>query len=101
MPSTGQKADYVRSEMRRDPAGHHCHWPGCDKAVPAAVWGCKKHWYMLPPNLRGKIWVNFSPGQEQSKTPSRNYVEVAREVREWIYENYPETRPKPKLEYDL
>ncbi len=56
---------------------------------------------MLPARLRGKIWVNFAPGQEVSKTPATNYVETAREVREWIYENYPETCPRPKLEYDL
>jgi hypothetical protein len=101
MASIGQKADYVRSEMRKPAGNHHCHWPGCDRKVHPAVWGCKQHWYMLPPRLRGKIWVNFEPGQEVAKNPKTNYIETAREVREWIYENYPETRPRPQLEYDL
>jgi len=104
MTTVAEKADYVRQEMRKPAGDHHCHWPGCTAKVPAALWGCKKHWMMLPPRLRGKIWVNFSPGQEIAKTPSRNYVETAMVVRDWIYDNYPATRPSPpdpKWEYDL
>jgi hypothetical protein len=105
MPSIAEKADYVRQELKKPAGGHHCHWPTCDKAVPAAAWGCKKHWYMLPPSLRGKIWVNYSPKQEIAKTPSREYVAVALEVRRWIYENHPETKPgygpDGAWEYDL
>ena len=52
--------------------------------VPPAAWGCRPHWYKLPGYLRRKIWASFRPGQEVSKTPSRRYVEVAREVQEWI-----------------
>jgi len=37
------KADYVRSQGQT--RNHHCHWPGCDKQVPPAMWGCKGHWY--------------------------------------------------------
>jgi hypothetical protein len=99
-----EKADYVRSQMKHGAGGHHCHWPTCDAKVPPAMWGCKKHWAMLPYNLRGKIWVNFSPGQEIAKNPTTNYIETAYEVLDWIHEHYPETRPKPvrpPLEYDL
>lgn len=52
--------------------------------MPAALWGCREHWYKLPLALRNKIWASFRPGQEESKTPSRAYVDAAREVREWI-----------------
>jgi len=31
------KADYVRSQGQT--RNHHCHWPGCDKQVPPAMWG--------------------------------------------------------------
>jgi hypothetical protein len=88
MTTIGQKADYVRTESRKPAGKHHCHWPGCDRKVPPAKWGCIKHWYMLPIGLRNKIWVTFRPGQEISKTPSRTYVEVAREVQEWIKANH-------------
>jgi hypothetical protein len=39
---------------------------------------------MLPRALRNKIWAAYRPGQENDLSPSRRYVEVAREVREWI-----------------
>lgn len=85
MTTIGEKAEYVRAELAaRCPTSHTCHWPGCDKTVPAAAWGCKRHWYMLPQRLRNRIWSAFRPGQEATKTPSREYVEVAREVQDWI-----------------
>lgn len=85
------KADYVRQEAQHD-GKHHCHWPGCEKAVPPAVWGCKAHWYRLPLELRNLIWRTFRPGQEISKTPSKAYVEAARQVQEWIAQ-HEKTKP--------
>jgi hypothetical protein len=72
--------------MNRAPhtSGHTCHWPGCGKEVPAAMWGCRVHWYQIPTKLRNLIWATYRPGQEISKTPSKEYVEAAREVRDWI-----------------
>lgn len=67
---------------------HHCHWPGCDKDVPPAKWGCYFHWMKLPKYLRDKVWNTYRVGQEIRMTPSRAYVLVAREVQEWIRENY-------------
>ena len=63
---------------------HHCHWPGCDKQVPPAMWGCKAHWLRLPRALRNKIWATYQPGQETDMTPSESYLAAAREVQEWI-----------------
>jgi hypothetical protein len=89
------KAAYVLSEARKGPAGkHHCHWPGCERAVPPSMWGCRKHWGMLPYRLRQRIWRFFEPGQEISKRPSREYVAVAQEVQEWIA-NRPIEEPIP------
>jgi hypothetical protein len=85
-----QKRDYVRREMKGAHGGHHCHWPGCGKSCPPACWGCYRHWMMLPKYLRDKVWAAFRPGQEVSKTPSAAYLAVAREVRAWIKENYPD-----------
>lgn len=86
----GAKAEHVREQLRTDRRGnHHCHWPGCDKAVPAAAWGCRTHWFKLPQRLRNAIWRAYRPGQEESKMPSRDYVEVAREVQAWIAANHP------------
>lgn len=81
------KADYVRSQSQT--RYHHCHWPGCDRQVPPAMWGCKPHWFKLPKLLRAKVWMNYEPGQEISMTPSAGYLEVAQEVQDWIETNHP------------
>ena len=87
MATIGEKAGYVKSEARKGAGGHHCHWPGCDKPVPPAMWGCKAHWFKLPQALRNKIWRAYRPGQEISKGPSAEYVAVAREVQQWTASN--------------
>jgi hypothetical protein len=84
------KVEYVREQAAKTPKDndHTCHWPGCNLKVPPAMWGCKIHWYRLPMNLRNKIWSTYRPGQEINKDPSRQYLEAANEVDEWIKENY-------------
>jgi hypothetical protein len=68
---------------------HTCHWPGCTKQVPPKLWGCREHWFMLPPPFRRAIWKHYVPGQEIRKDPSRAYIETARQVQEWILTNHP------------
>lgn len=63
---------------------HTCHWPGCNKVVPPAMWGCKPHWFQLPKALRDAIWKTYVPGQEVTKTPSQRYQLAARLVQGWI-----------------
>ena len=78
------KADYVRSSKQT--RLHTCHWPGCGKQVPPAMWGCKTHWFRLPKHLRDEIWAAYVPGQEETMTPSGKYLEVAKRVDQWIRE---------------
>lgn len=80
-----EKAQYVRAA--RMVRGHTCHWPGCKKEVKPAMCGCSPHWFKLPQSLRNKVWATYRPGQEESKTPSAEYLAVAREVQEWINSN--------------
>ncbi len=63
---------------------HTCHWPGCPKVVPPKLWGCKAHWYQLPQHLRDRIQAAYVPGQEITKTPSRDYLQAAQGVQAWI-----------------
>lgn len=84
------KADYVRSQSQT--RNHACHWPGCSKQVPPAMWGCKTHWFKLPKALRDRIWAAYQPGQEITGTPSREYLVVARDVQAWIAGQATETR---------
>lgn len=62
---------------------HTCHWPGCTSDVPPKRWGCQGHWYALPAELRARIWAAYVPGQEITKTPSREYLAVAREAEQY------------------
>lgn len=79
------KADYVRrATQTRD---HVCHWPGCNKQVPPAKWGCAKHWFALPKKLRTRIWQAYVSGQELTQTPSAAYIAAARDVEAWIANN--------------
>jgi hypothetical protein len=63
---------------------HTCHWPGCEVEVPPKKWGCLAHWLTLPAPLRRRILNAYVPGQEITKTPSKEYIEAALAVREWI-----------------
>jgi len=83
------KADYVRAAPQS--RKHHCHWPGCRKEVPPAMWGCNTHWFKLPKELRTRIFRAFRPGQEVDQQPSLEYLEVAIEVRRWVQKHHPET----------
>lgn len=53
------------------------------------MWGCPRHWYMLPKALRDKVWAAYVPGQEITKQPSEEYIAVAGEVQQWIRDNHP------------
>lgn len=80
--SDQEKVGYVRRQ--RQTRGHTCHWPGCERQVPPAMWGCKPHWFKIPKRLRDRIWDAYEIGQEVDMTPSGEYLSVAIEVQEWI-----------------
>jgi hypothetical protein len=80
--SISDKVAYVKSQGQT--RNHTCHWPGCTKQVPPAMWGCKSHWFVLPVSIRNKIWAAYRPGQEVTMTPSAAYLQVAKEAEVWI-----------------
>ncbi len=80
-----KKVDYVLRQ--RQTRNHGCHWPGCDKQVPPAMWGCSAHWFRLPRHLRAEVWATYKPGQEKTMTPSPEYLVVAHKVQAWIKEH--------------
>lgn len=81
------KVNYVRTAKQT--RSHTCHWPGCIKQIPPAMWGCREHWYKLPQHLRSAIWAAYRPGQENDLKPSIDYITTAQRVQEWIKENLP------------
>ncbi len=81
-----EKVDYVLDQKQT--RWHECHWPGCERQVPPAMWGCSQHWFKLPKHLRDKIWRTYRPGQEKDSSPSAEYVAAANEVQAWIKTNF-------------
>lgn len=59
---------------------HTCHATGCKTAVPPNMWGCKRHWFMVPKPIRDRVWATYRPGQERDKDPSVPYLKAAREA---------------------
>lgn len=79
---TAKKVRYVTSQLQT--RQHTCHWPGCEQQVPPAMWGCRKHWSMLPSHIKTAIWGSYRPGQEQTGDPSYAYIKAAQEAQTWI-----------------
>ena len=76
------KVNHVLAARQTRP--HTCHWPGCARQVPPAMWGCRAHWFRLPKRIRDGIWLAYRPGQENDLNVSESYVEWARAAQEWI-----------------
>lgn len=80
------KAAYVTHQQQT--RAHACHWPGCQKQVPPAMWGCRAHWFSLPKSIRDRIWRAYRPGQEVDMQPSEEYLSAALEAQRWIKEHH-------------
>jgi len=63
---------------------HTCHWPGCLREVPPKMWGCPRHWFTLPKQIRDDIWRTYRLGQEIDKHPSQEYMDAAQRAQDWI-----------------
>lgn len=48
---------------------------------------CRRHWYMVPQNLRDAIWVTYRPGQEITKDASPEYLAAARRAIDAVTDN--------------
>ena len=59
---------------------HTCHATNCNATVPPTMWGCRKHWYMVPPAIRSRIWATYRPGQCDDWNPSEQYCQAARDA---------------------
>jgi hypothetical protein len=89
-----EMADRVRHvRLATQSRAHTCHWPGCTKQVPPAMWGCKAHWFKLPQHLRNEIWRTYRAGQEIRLDPSDAYLVAARAAEDWIREHHPPLPP--------
>lgn len=77
---------------------HTCHATGCVARVPPQMWGCKRHWFMVPKGIRDRIWATYRSGQCDDQSPSREYLLAAREAVVAVAER--EGREPDTLLYD-
>lgn len=56
---------------------HTCHARACKAPVPPAMLMCKRHWFLVPLELRDVVWATYRRGQEIDKRPSREYLDAA------------------------
>lgn len=76
----GQAFEDVRCEVLAQIAAaaeHRCHARGCTTPVPPRLLMCARHWRMVPKDLQQRVWAHCRPGQEVTKDPTREYLEVA------------------------
>lgn len=57
---------------------HTCHAIECTRQVPAKMFMCKRHWYMVPSTLRHLVWKYYRPGQEDDWQITQEYADVAK-----------------------
>lgn len=65
---------------------HVCHAFKCNIPVPPKMFMCKSHWFKLPQEMRNEIWLWYIPGQEETKTPTEQYLQVAKKAITWLKE---------------
>lgn len=65
---------------------HTCHAIGCEKIIPPKMFMCRRHWFLLPKVMRNRIWFTYQKGQEITKQPSLDYLEIARNCIKLIEE---------------
>lgn len=55
---------------------HVCHALKCNVPVPPEMLMCRKHWFMVPKNLRDEVWRTYRQGQEITKDPTGYYLDA-------------------------
>ena len=63
---------------------HTCHATGCTTEVHPRYFMCRRHWWMVPRGMQQKLWAVYRPGQEVTKDPSPEYLDVAREIIDYV-----------------
>jgi len=57
---------------------HTCHARNCPVVTDPKVLMCKKHWFMVPKNLRDNVWNTFKRrGRDVAGPGWRAYLDAA------------------------
>lgn len=64
---------------------HTCHARGCTRKVDPSLLMCARHWRLCPRPQRLEVLRWYRKGQEDSKTPSAQYLTAARAAIDAVY----------------
>jgi hypothetical protein len=73
---------------------HTCHARGCPVSTLPKYFMCRRHWAMLPKEMRDAVWREYHQGQEVRKDPTPEYLEVTREAINWLWNHEQELAEK-------
>lgn len=59
---------------------HTCHATGCTIEVPRDMLMCKHHWFMVPKDIRARVWKYFTPGQCVGGSIDEEWIQAARDA---------------------
>jgi hypothetical protein len=63
---------------------HLCHAADCKTEVAPKFLMCAAHWRRVPRNLQLNVYRHYRAGQEQDKSPTREYLKAAQNAIESI-----------------
>lgn len=76
---------------------HQCHVRGCTVDVPPKLLMCRRHWYACPSHLRSEVWAHYRPGQEEDKSPTKEYLTAARAACDAVETKMQSEKEQPQL----
>jgi hypothetical protein len=59
-----------------------CPWPSCRKPIRPAYLMCRTHWYLLPADIRERIWATYRRGQTILTAPPE-YLDALRDALDY------------------
>lgn len=64
---------------------HNCHARNCEVPVPPKMLMCRRHWYMVPREMRNRVWNTYQRGQEIGQVlPTEAWFEASKEAIEAV-----------------
>lgn len=76
---------------------HTCHVKSCNVVVPPKLLMCRRHWFQCPAFLREQVWAHYRPGQEEDKSPTKEYLSAARAACDAVETKILEEKNHPTL----
>lgn len=74
---------------------HTCHAQGCNAHVKPELLMCRRHWFMVPSNIRTAVNVHYRPGQCEDMDVSRPWSDAANAAIRSVFQQENPGSPRP------